>query len=555
MLLKISIALLGCAAIAAASVPGRLLAEPLRYAPESGSRFAYRFEIGVDGDDETITYKGVTKYTVNAVKEDRVRLTYHGGLSESKKVKGRQGRGGRRFGPPSIPRPFSRPTFAGKVTTTNQITLSPQGEVLAMNGDSQLPYLLGNVSLMPFETLPEEETQAWTIDSGVSITKNEQNGRMGGRFGPLDPFGRGDNGPKDVRAAGEVTKYSITGEQDGRVQISKSYQLTMPANDKNQTYEMTGSGSWTFDRTAALPDAIDIQYKLVVNDGNTTVTVPIHVKYDRISGEELDRMEAEAKRIAEERAMAAKQAKEEAERPLSEEELAAAIADLQSGDDEKIQAQLEALAKKSVADPSPKVAAAIEAHIEHEDKKLRSAAHNALMRWAPDYKVVQDLKKAYGGFGTVKSTDREVDALTPLYVGQIVQFQEHGSFWFPGEIVSLNADKSVVVRRRAGSSRKVTVKRRNVQLAPEQLPQPNKPASVSAAPMAAEGTSPVRTWSDATGRFKIEANLLRVENGGAVLKRTDGREVTVPVTKLSAADQTYLKAWEAALNADNPFEP
>ncbi|QDS86625.1 hypothetical protein EC9_07980 [Rosistilla ulvae] len=554
MLLKISIALVGCATIAAAT-PENLSAEPLRYAPEPGSRFAYRFEIVVDGDDETITYKGVTKYTVNAAKDDQLRLTYHGGLSESKKFKGRQVPFGRRLGPPSIPRPFSRPTFAGKVTTTNQITLSSRGEVLAMTGDSQLPYLLGNVSLMPFETLPEEETQAWTNDSGVSITKNEPSGRMGGRFGPLDPFGRGDSGPKDVRAAGEVTKYAITGQQDGRVQISKSYQLTMPVNDKKQTYEMTGSGSWTFDRSTALPDAIDIQYTLTVNDGNTTVTVPIHVKYDRISSEALDRMEAEAKRIAEERAMAAKQAKEEAERPLTEEELAAAIADLRSGDDKRIQAQLEALAKKSVADPSPKVAAAIEAHIEHEDKKLRSAAQSALMRWAPDYKVVQDLKKAYRGFGTVKSTDREVDALTPLYVGQIVQFQEHGSFWFPGEIVSLNADKSVVVRRRAGSSRKVTVKRRNIQLAPEQLPQPNEPASAPDAPMTAEGTSPVRTWSDATGRFKIEANLLRVENGGAVLKRTDGREVTVPVKKLSSADQAYLNDWEAALHAENPFEP
>jgi len=60
-----------------------------------------------------------------------------------------------------------------------------------------------------------------------------------------------------------------------------------------------------------------------------------------------------------------------------------------------------------------------------------------------------------------------------------------------------------------------------------------------------------RTWTDSTGKFKIEGKLLGVEEGKARLERTNGAVVQIPVTKLSAADQKYLKELEEA----NPFEP
>jgi len=49
-----------------------------------------------------------------------------------------------------------------------------------------------------------------------------------------------------------------------------------------------------------------------------------------------------------------------------------------------------------------------------------------------------------------------------------------------------------------------------------------------------------RTWSDPSGKFKIEARLLRVEDGKVVLRRTDDKEVTVPLDKLCEADQKYV---------------
>lgn len=53
-------------------------------------------------------------------------------------------------------------------------------------------------------------------------------------------------------------------------------------------------------------------------------------------------------------------------------------------------------------------------------------------------------------------------------------------------------------------------------------------------------TGSVRTWSDATGKFRIEAELVKVADGKVELRRKDGQNVTVPLDKLSKDDQDYL---------------
>src|SRR5436305_5484135 len=58
-----------------------------------------------------------------------------------------------------------------------------------------------------------------------------------------------------------------------------------------------------------------------------------------------------------------------------------------------------------------------------------------------------------------------------------------------------------------------------------------------------------REWADVTGKFKIEAELVAVRNGKVILEKTDGTVITVPLDKLSAADQAFLKAKEGAAAA------
>jgi hypothetical protein len=55
------------------------------------------------------------------------------------------------------------------------------------------------------------------------------------------------------------------------------------------------------------------------------------------------------------------------------------------------------------------------------------------------------------------------------------------------------------------------------------------------------GNGLARTWTDSTGKFKIEAELVDVEDGKVRLKKDDGSIVTVPLIKLSAGDRAFLR--------------
>ncbi|MFO0905812.1 MAG: SHD1 domain-containing protein [Pirellulales bacterium] len=56
-----------------------------------------------------------------------------------------------------------------------------------------------------------------------------------------------------------------------------------------------------------------------------------------------------------------------------------------------------------------------------------------------------------------------------------------------------------------------------------------------------------REWSDVSGRFSIEAELVRVKNGDAILKAASGRIISVPLEKLSKAFLQHEKFWRQTM--------
>jgi WD40 repeat protein len=50
-----------------------------------------------------------------------------------------------------------------------------------------------------------------------------------------------------------------------------------------------------------------------------------------------------------------------------------------------------------------------------------------------------------------------------------------------------------------------------------------------------------RTWTDSTGKYKIEADFQEIKDGQVHLQRTDGKKLALPLAKLSKDDQAYLK--------------
>jgi WD40 repeat protein len=61
-----------------------------------------------------------------------------------------------------------------------------------------------------------------------------------------------------------------------------------------------------------------------------------------------------------------------------------------------------------------------------------------------------------------------------------------------------------------------------------------------------------RSWTDSTGKYKIEAEFVEVADGKVRLRRADGKTLALPLEKLSPADRAYVEGRQAA--ADNPFE-
>src|SRR5215211_5222173 len=62
-----------------------------------------------------------------------------------------------------------------------------------------------------------------------------------------------------------------------------------------------------------------------------------------------------------------------------------------------------------------------------------------------------------------------------------------------------------------------------------------------------------RVWTDSTGKYSIEANLIAFNDLTVVLQRPDHQLGQVPIDKLSQADRDYLKSKEASEAARKVF--
>lgn len=55
----------------------------------------------------------------------------------------------------------------------------------------------------------------------------------------------------------------------------------------------------------------------------------------------------------------------------------------------------------------------------------------------------------------------------------------------------------------------------------------------------------VTTWTDSSGKWSVEAELVDVKDGKATLRNADGKQVAVPLARLSKASQDYAAEWAA----------
>jgi hypothetical protein len=63
------------------------------------------------------------------------------------------------------------------------------------------------------------------------------------------------------------------------------------------------------------------------------------------------------------------------------------------------------------------------------------------------------------------------------------------------------------------------------------------------------GADGTRTWHDVSGKYSVQAALVKQTDDAVQLRTAEGRLITIPLAKLSAADRDHL----ASLTGDNPF--
>ncbi|WP_182869237.1 SHD1 domain-containing protein [Rhodopirellula sp. JC639] len=452
-------------------------AEPLRYRIAPDEVVAYTVTITADTPASVDTMKGIIAFSGKRIEGETMTVEYSGGLSKAVKTKSsgggprRGGFGPRRGGPP-IPRgPFDRPDFRGLTQSTSTLVLTTTGGVESMRGDSQLPFLLGNLSLLPFDALPGQETKQWQDGSGLTITsRSSNNSRFGPRFGPF----ANDNDESVKTGGGETASYQIQREDGDLVTIGKSYSLASPAaNSKETGFEMTGNGTWVFHRELGVTESMDFKADLAIQSENTEVKIPVTVAFERMPEEEYaahvkarqDRIAELQKQSAERRARQAAAAKEREGKPLTEQVKREVMADLNSSQWPTIANRLRRM----------------KGYKPHPD----------------DFDIAMRVK--------------ELQSHKVIGVSMAAK-----NLWKGIEPVIDSANQ------------------------PASPTDTSNPFATSEEKM--EDARGMRQWSDNTGSFQIEAQFVHVDGATVVLKRADGKELRVPIARLSTADQAVVKS-------------
>lgn len=524
------------------------LAQHLQYDFAKDQKASYEYDIQVDTSGGLICYTGIVNYNVTAVSEQLVRLTFSGGLMEQTKANSnREVDQGRLFPRPLVlPSIFTRNSFSGKTQSKNSIAMTRSGQVLTLDGTSQLPFMLGNLSLIPFEQLPVEESKTWKSDSGVSITDDSNASRFA--FRPFGPFAF--QPAERMQLASEISQYTIGNTEAGVVTVEKKYEMKTPDTGDRESFHMTGNGVWSFDTKDHFPASTDMQYTLNIKDGNTTTAFPIKVKFAKLTEERLTSMQAEAKSNQEKSQRLFEERKAASQAPIVGEELAELLSQLNSPKAHDKHSALIKLMQKENFDADPKLVETVR-KLTKSEEHFASLADSILQKLDPIHRI----NKQYEGSGFLESSELLVDSSTDLFVGQIVQLRERGHVWYAAEITELRPDGKVTARYRGWGQKAATVLRNQIQLAHKGVIQPKRPDNSTQPTSNPDSTATPRTWSDSSGSFTVEATYLGMQGDKVVLKKPDGKELSVPLARLSLADQRFVaKVQEESKKLGNPFE-
>jgi len=118
--------------------------------------------------------------------------------------------------------------------------------------------------------------------------------------------------------------------------------------------------------------------------------------------------------------------------------------------------------------------------------------------------------------------------------------QRGGSFWHAAFVASVEGD-SVTVRYKGWSDFFNETLNRDMLCVDKSLLAVRGKASAVDATGTSSTPGKIRTWTDITGKYKVEAEIVSVQNGQVTLRKANGDRTTLPVEKLSEADREFVR--------------
>ncbi|MBN1912185.1 MAG: hypothetical protein JW818_20865, partial [Pirellulales bacterium] len=471
--------------------------------------------------------------------------------------------------------------YRGLGRTINKFSITPRGEVRVAEGDSQLPYLIGNLSMLIFEPLPETDKNSWTVSGASSVYEEEDNPRFG------HPMFR-NRGPVKTTKADESTSFTLLETKGDLATYQKTYSLNVPGDDETTT--INSKGRWTFNQTLGLPESLDLEHRMNIKEENVTIEIPVKIKYHRLSSEEFADFERKQKEEQERRKLEHEQRMAELKKPLGDTERQDLATKLQGGSMHELMSPLIQLSHRGEVNDA-EIAKAIRPLLNHPEFMVRNMAAEALKNVSPEFRRIHSIYEDYSRPMPLDNMGPPVTDKTKLAPGMFVANQEH-SRWYPKRVTRVLADGRVEVQDAHGH-RTETFARSDLRQAPAELnqflsgtPAPAAAPSNSAAPSrrttprsnsyatqmrnrTAQPAAPAptappmnnaddeyRTWTDDTGSFAVVAQFVSSDQKNVQLRRkNNGKIFTVPLDRLSKVDRQWLQQHQQKPQGDNPFEP
>lgn len=385
-------------ALTAISVADEAAIPKLRYDVKQGSTFAYQVTITVDLPDSEDRMTGIVNYTVKSSGEEQIELVYTGNLQSTEKKKTTPATNGPRRGGPGGPGGPERfgprgPLFGSNPMTglshqTNEVRMAKTGEFVTVKGTSHLPYLLGQLSLLPFERLSREPQKTWEANLGALIEESKSESRT-----PGPPrLSNSDDKNKKTTAGGETLRYEIQKQEGSKVTVRRSCNLqTAPIEGKNIKLQLATAGTFEFDTEKGLITLYESKGKLSIQQENVSIDLPLQVNFKLLSDEERQQIEQKKQ----DQIAAAKQQQEDAaaklKQPLTEEERKEIIKKLETNNTVFVMQTLQMLAKREPAAEDKAIALAIKPHLDSKFPVIRGHAEGAWKTWS---KLVDDSDSA-----------------------------------------------------------------------------------------------------------------------------------------------------------------